>query len=460
MFVHSKCFSSISTFYNRTVYIYCLIQLRMKKSLLILAFFISLIHVTAWAQRKSNSIVAREILDDKRLDTIQKRALSLLTGFSAGTSYNEVWIRDFNTFIKGSLKVHPKEKVKEMLLLFFKIQGEDGNIVDGLVDTSKAHGGYAYRYSSLLPAWAAHKNTVETDQESSLIQAVKKYIDVTGDRSILDEQIAEKSVIQRMEDALSYVMNDRWSVKYGLVKGATTIDWGDVQPERGWGVAINEKTKWAIDIYDNAMFAIALHDFIVLMPKSYKASKNWSLILTKLKLNVRKHLWVATEQKYIPHIYLNGSPFSKGFLERNRIFTGGSICAIIAGFNTPGEIKEINSQMVRAAAKEKFATIGLTVYPPYPASEFPNMKPYHYQNAGDWTWFGGRITEALAPYHMIAEAYENMKPMMQRTIQHKGFYEWYNVQNGTPNGSGDFRGEAGVLYDSITILKNWAFKNK
>jgi hypothetical protein len=166
----------------------------MKKSLLILTFLISLIHITASAQRESNSMIAREILNDQRLDTIQKRALTLLTGFSAGTSYNEVWIRDFNTFIKGSLKVHPKEKVKEMLLLFFKIQGEDGNIVDGLVDTSKAHGGYDYRYSNLLPAWAAHKNTVETDQESSLIQAVKKYIEVTGDRSILEEQIAGKTV--------------------------------------------------------------------------------------------------------------------------------------------------------------------------------------------------------------------------------------------------------------------------
>ena len=74
---------------------------------------------------------ASAILNDPRLDTVQNRALALLRGFSAGTSYNEVWIRDFNTFIAGSLKVHTKEEVQDMLLLFFKSQGDDGNIVDG-----------------------------------------------------------------------------------------------------------------------------------------------------------------------------------------------------------------------------------------------------------------------------------------------------------------------------------------
>lgn len=432
----------------------------MRKSLRVFVALIFMTSFAASAQSISNASLAKGILNDKSLDTIQSRALRLLTGFSAGTSYNEVWIRDFNTFIQGSLKVYPKDTVKSMLLLFFKIQGEDGNIVDGLVDTAKAHGGYNYRYSKLLPTWAAHKNTVETDQESSLIQAIKKYIDVTGDRSILEEQIAGKSVIERMQDALLYVLKDRWSAQYGLVKGATTIDWGDVQPEAGWGVAINEKTKWAVDIYDNAMFSMAVRDFISLKPSGFKAEKNWVAVNKEIKRNVRKYLWSPSANKYIPHIYLNGTPFSKAFDENSQLYSGGSICAVMAGFNTPAEVQEINKQLCAAAAKERFATIGMTVYPPYPVEEFPNMKPYYYQNAGDWTWFGGRIVEALLPYNMVNEAYDELKPMLQRTIKYNGFYEWYDVQNGNPKGSGNFRGEAGVLYDAITKLKNWAIKNQ
>lgn len=404
--------------------------------------------------------LAKTILADKRLDTIQTRALRLLTGFAAGTSYGEVWIRDFNTFIKGSLQVQPKEKVREMLLLFFKMQGSTGDIVDGVIDSSKANVGYDYRYSVLAKGWAAHKNTVETDQESSLIQAVRKYIDVTGDTSILSEKIGDKIVLERIEDALNYILKERWSAKYGLVTGATTIDWGDVQPESGWGVAINDKTKWAIDIYDNAMYVIAVKDFLAIKPRNYKTSKDWNAVAVQISKNVRKHLWMVKEQKYIPHIYLNGSPFSAAFNEKEILYTGGSACAILAGFNTPAEIAAINKQMVQAASKEKYATIGITVYPPYPLAEFPNMKPYLYQNAGDWTWFGGRMIQALTLKGFSKEAWDELNPIIDRAIDHKGFYEWYDVQTGEPKGSGDFRGEAGVLYDAITLLKQWAAKQK
>jgi len=431
----------------------------MKLSLSAFLILFSACYLNAQVQ-SNNARLARSILADARLDIVQARGLKLLSGFSAGTSYAEVWIRDFNTFIKGSLKVHPKEEVKNKLLMFFKIQGADGNIVDGVVDSAAANVGYAYRYSPLLRGWAAHKNTVETDQESSLVQAVKKYIDVTGDTTILAEVIGNKTVVQRMEDALSYIQKDRWSSKYGLVTGATTIDWGDVQAENGWGVAINDKTRWSVDIYDNAMYVNALHDFMAMKPKNYKSSKNWAAVAAGVTKNVRKYLWDAKLKKYYPHVYLNGSPFPASFNENTILYLGGSICAIQAGFNTPAEVKEINRQMLAAAAKEKYATIGITVYPPYPKEAFPNMGPYNYQNGGDWTWFGARMIAPLVTYKMPSDAYNELSPMLDRVIANKGFYEWYNVQTGKPEGSGDFRGEAGVLYEAITTIKQWAEKNK
>ncbi|WP_429050272.1 hypothetical protein [Chitinophaga sp. W3I9] len=413
----------------------------------------------ATAQDNTRTLAAA-VLADSRLDTVQARALRLLTGFSAGTSYGEVWIRDFNTFINGSLQVLPHDQVKEMLLLFFRMQGTDGNIPDGVIPREKATVGYQYRYSDLAPQWAAHKNTVETDQESSLIQAVRKYVAVTGDKAFLFLAINDKTILQRMEASMAYLLKERWSEKYGLIKGATTIDWGDVQPETGWGVAINEKTKWAVDIYDNAMFVMAIQDFLAIKPANYRAQKDWSKIATDIRKNVRKHLWDNRAQKYIPHLYLNGSPFSPSFNEKEILYTGGTACAILAGFHTPKEIAAINRQMTQAAAKEKFATIGITVYPPYPAKEFPNMHPYVYQNAGDWTWFGGRMIQALIINGFIQEAVAELKPMTDRVIAQNGFFEWYDVQTGTPKGSGNFRGEAGVLSDAITLLKKWAINQQ
>ena len=415
---------------------------------------------TSYAQNKEQKVLAAAILKDSRLDTVQARALRLLTGLSAGSSYGEVWIRDFNTFIRGSLQVLPHEKIKEMLLLFFKMQGADGNIVDGVIDRKKATVGYQYRYSPLAPEWAAHKNTVETDQESSLIQAIRKYVDVTGDRTILFLSVGDKTILQRMELAMGYLLKERWSDKYGLIKGATTIDWGDVQPETGWGVAINEKTKWAVDIYDNAMFVIAIQDFLAMKPAGYKTAKNWEQVAAGIRENVRKYLWDGSAQKYIPHLYLDGSPFSAGFNEKEILYTGGSACAVLAGFHTKKEIAAINRQMTAAASKEKFATIGITVYPPYPAKEFPNMHPYVYQNGGDWTWFGGRMIQALTENGFIQEAVDELVPMTRRVIANNGFFEWYDVQTGAPKGSGNFRGEAGVLFDAITLLKKWAINQQ
>lgn len=100
----------------------------------------------------------------------------------------------------------------------------------------------------------------------------------------------------------------------------------------------------------------------------------------------------------------------------------------------------------------------MTVYPPYPVDAYPNMPPFTYQNSGDWTWFGGRMINALLAYGYVTEAYRELEPMVQRVIKYHGFYEWYNVQTGEPKGSGNFRGEAGVLYEAIQSVKDWSAK--
>lgn len=66
------------------------------------------------------------------------------------------------------------------------------------------------------------------------------------------------------------------------------------------------------------------------------------------------------------------------------------------------------------------------------------------------------MIQALIKNGFIQEAVEEVNPMIKRVIAHNGFFEWYDVKSGTPKGSGDFRGEAGVLSDVIFLLKKWA----
>ncbi|TVP79759.1 MAG: hypothetical protein EA353_05505 [Puniceicoccaceae bacterium] len=110
----------------------------------------------------------------------KSQALEIVkSGLNAGDGYGEVWIRDYNTFIELSAEVYAKETLKENLRVFLRLQGEDGNIVDGFIPKEKATqtpNGYAYILTDLEPDYAGHKNTMETDHESSLVQAVYKYV--------------------------------------------------------------------------------------------------------------------------------------------------------------------------------------------------------------------------------------------------------------------------------------------
>lgn len=129
------------------------------------------------------------IAEDKLMAQVDSMAKALAaTGFNAGSVYKEIWIRDFNTFIELSLEVMPRAEVREVLDTFIDFQAEDGNIPDAFVEVATADNlGYKYRFCEARPGMAAHKNTVETDQESSFIQAVAQYVAITGDYDYLKE---------------------------------------------------------------------------------------------------------------------------------------------------------------------------------------------------------------------------------------------------------------------------------
>ncbi len=413
---------------------------------------------SARADSQHSPELARKIQADKSLDDVLRRSKALLqTGFNAGSGYREVWIRDYATFIELACQVHEAAEIQENLLMFFRLQGDDGNIIDGFVPRERANVGYDYIKKPSVPDYWGHKNTVETDQESSLVQAVATYVRATGDQDFPQTEVDGRTVLERLEAAMKFLREERWDDKHGLLWGATTVDWGDVQPEHSWGVELDENSHLAIDIYDNALFLLALQDLVELLGDDRATARPWIELSNRVARKVREHLWDAERQKYIPHVYLDGSPFPSDWDESQVYYHGGTAIAILAGLLEPDEIRASLEQMrdnVRACGA---GSIGLTVYPPYPAGLFKNrsMRPYGYQNGGDWTWFGGRMIHALIEHDLIEDAYKELRPMIDRVIENDGFYEWYDIYN-KPRGSGTFRGEAGVLGKAILMLRAWA----
>jgi hypothetical protein len=413
--------------------------------------------------KNDNKELATRILTDKTLDSVYAKAADLLKkGFSAGDGYPQVWIRDLNTFIETSCDVYDTQIIRQNLLTFFNLQQSDNEILDGFV--LKGHVTWDDPNIYTSPWDTMHvgfKNTVETDQETSLIQAIGKYINKTGDRSVLEETIAGFTVRERLEMAIDFLLKNRYSEKYGLLTGATTQDWGDVQVEGGAVVDIDDKTHWSIDIYDNAMFVIALGNMID-FSKTNQEKLRWKNLREKVAKNIRVNLWDDKLCKYIPHLYIKDSPFPAGFLENKICFHGGTAIAIEAGLLSKKEILLVNEQMLMNVKLSGAQSIGLTIFPPYPdgiIKDSNTLKPYIYQNGGDWTWFGGRMIQQLIANGYVKEAYEEIRPMIDRVIGNNKFYEWYGI-NGKPNGSGDFRGEAGVIAKAVVMLRTWAEANK
>ena len=402
--------------------------------------------------------VKEQIRTDSRLQQVKEKAKDLVkSGFTAGDGYAEVWIRDYNTFITLASSLHEAEQTKENLRVFFRLQGKDGNIVDGFIPKQKAEKSkvsYEYIYSELEPDYAGHKNTVETDQESSLVQAVYKYIQVTGDQEFLNESIAGISVKKRLAKALEFLMKHRLNKKYGLLWGATTADWGDVQPEHPWGVVLDENSHLAIDVYDNAMFLVALDNYLTMRPDK---EKKWRKIRQTVADKTMQHLWDESHNKFRPHIYLDKSPFAATFDENEIFYHGGTAVAMEANLLSKNQAKVSFDKMIDNVQKSGAPSVGLTLYPTYPAGSFQNkgMGPYDYQNGGDWTWYGGRIIKQMIKMGFYQEAYKQLLPMLDRVLANEGFYEYYSIDN-QPRGSGSFRGSAGVLYDAIQLLQDYA----
>ncbi len=411
---------------------------------------------------EANKQLAAQILADSSLDKVDSLARTVIKeGFNAGSGYSQIWARDLNTFIETAIEERDQNEVRGAILMFFRLQQPNWEMVDGYVLKKDFtwHDDTPY-YSENAKDHVGFKNTVETDQETSLIQLIGKYIQKTGDKTILKEQIAGLTVMTRIENMIEYLLKNRYNQEYSLLWGAMTADWGDVQPHDDFGCDWNNLSNEAIDVYDNAMLIIAL-DYLIDFAEDNTKVEEWKTLKETIATNTRKHLWDAEKQKFIPHLYPSESPLPKDFDENKIHYHGGTAIAIEAGLLNKEEIAHVNKQMLENVKASGMPSIGLTMYPTYPEGFFRGgmSEPYHYQNGGDWTWFGGRMIQQLIKNGFVEEAYHEVRPMLDRVLKNQGFYEWYGKKD-IPSGSGKFKGSAGVLSKSIAMFDEWAEQNK
>jgi hypothetical protein len=172
-----------------------------------------------------------------------------ISGFAAGTDYPQIWLRDANTIIPASRYFYDQAFLTSWLEEHLAFQKENGSLEDWINSQSESD-----------------KNTTETDQESNAVQAAHQVYEMLGPEW-LEKTISGEKIINRLEQALLYVLRERWNEEHGLVIGAHTADWGDVDMVDGdqQSIYVDEHTHWTADIYDQSMFYQACMNLALMM---------------------------------------------------------------------------------------------------------------------------------------------------------------------------------------------------
>ncbi|MDQ5910580.1 MAG: hypothetical protein QG599_2677 [Pseudomonadota bacterium] len=163
-------------------------------------------------------------------------------GLVAGGGYPQLWARDSATAMHGSRWFHAGPALRDWIDLLLTRQQPDGSIPDWVNVRGETD-----------------KNTVETDQEASLVIGAGHYLRITGDTAWLRGLINGESRWRRLHQALDDVWRQRRDPASGLITGAHTIDWGDVELGDCTQEAIyaGPGSHWTVDLYDQAMLVLA-----------------------------------------------------------------------------------------------------------------------------------------------------------------------------------------------------------
>jgi hypothetical protein len=367
-----------------------------------------------------------------------------LFGFGAGSGYPAVWIRDTATFISLAAVHYPVDSLAEMVSLFFRHQGANGEIVDWVDVTGKTG-----------------KNTVETDQESSLVLATAEIAALKP--GWVEKKIEGKSIIDRLEMALEWVWENRRDGKLNLITSGFTADWGDVEntfPDQR-ALRLSDRSTPVFSIYTQAKYIQAM-DALVKLLKSMKAGtaantaasriKKWEGRAVLVRGQARKILYLPDRGYFLVHRVCAGPSVEKFFkMEREMLAVGGNAEAIAAGLMSKEEIRKFLEVLDKRRREYKLNTVSFTLIPPYPEGFFPHTllsRPWSYQNGGEWDWIGGRVLKALFLNGFSKEAEKYLLEIAAKNIKNFCIFEWED-REGVARGSFFYSGAAGVIHDAI-----------
>ncbi len=360
-----------------------------------------------------------------------KGRVGMVDGFAAGSGYPQIWVRDANTIIPTSRYYYGASYLRSWLEEHLARQKPDGSLADWFDSRG-----------------AEDKNTTETDQESSAIQSAYQISRLIG-TDWLRMPIGNVRIIDRLENALTFILLHRYDARYGLVTGAHTADWGDVDmsyPDQR-AIYVDKNTHWTGDIYDQSMFYESAREIAQLWDSLGRKDKSasWAKSAALDPKNADRWLWQGKRGFYRVHLHLDS--LRHDFDDDDTFAMGGNVQAVLSGLAGPEKAKSIIETALVRQKDYRVSTIAGTLLPPYPKGFFVHpalREPFHYQNGGQWDWFGGKLIKIMFESGFSRPAREKLMEIARKDMANFGLYEW-DTKEGIGQGSDFYSGSAGSL---------------
>jgi hypothetical protein len=355
-------------------------------------------------------------------------------GFAAGTTYPQVWIRDTATMLGYARFFYSLPDLQGIVDRFFRTQGPGGEIQDW-VDT----------------VGRCDKNTVETDQESSLVLAA--YSLALSAPGWLAGKVGGVSRLDRLDRALEWVWQNRRDRGRGLIWSGFTADWGDVErsyPDQR-SIKLSDRSRRTFSTYTQALFVRAAQKLVLMAERlgNNALAGKWRQRQKAVAAECRRQLFLPDKGYFLVHRVVGKDDALRW--ERNILALGGNAEAMRAGLMSRDEIARFLQVLAKRRGEYGLRTVSFTLLPPFPEGFFPHpalRSPWSYQNGGEWDWIGGRLITALYQAGFRQEADKYLEEIAAKNLADMNIFEWSD-RTGNGHGASFYVGAAGVLGEAI-----------
>ncbi len=252
--------------------------------------------------------------------------------------------------------------------------------------------------ATVSPDHKVDKATVVSDEETSAIIDAAEAYNALPNPAWLTQSLRGKSLIQRLNDAMSWVLTARRDPDSQLIKRAHTTDWGDIKWETDSDPShMAPGDQWTVSIYDQAIGYAALRGLAQLNAAAGRDQDraHWEAEAANLKAATDLALWQNDPGHGFYRIHSHVAPDNVVHdSNENDVIAIGNAAAIYYGLTDADKVPRILAALERARIAAGAPKPGLSLYPPYDNWAEVEMAPGSYQNGAIWDWWGGRQISA------------------------------------------------------------------